>query len=88
MDTDSPSELVRKMRGLDALKDKLAQRMNSFKNDEEKREADSLIQRAFSDECEFDRKHRLELLTLVIAPNELGWYFRLRERFHRLIRHH
>lgn len=65
----------------------MASWMASFKNEEEKLEVQSLIRQAFGEECAFDRKNKLKLLTLAISPHEVSWSFKLRERIHRFIHH-
>jgi hypothetical protein len=62
------------------------QRMATFSSPKEKAEADALIKRAFNPQCEFDRKHTIMLVVLTIAPHEVSWRFKVRERIHRLLR--
>ena len=88
MPEDSLQEKFQKVLALEDLQDKIALRMNSFKSEEEKQQVNSLIRRAFSGECEFDRRHKADLITLAIAPHEVSWQFKLRERLHRYIHHH
>lgn len=85
---DTPRELMEKMDAFENLKDSIARRIAEIKTPEEQRELDSLVKRAFSDECEFDKKHKVKLLALVIAPREVSWHFKLRERLHRVLHHH
>jgi hypothetical protein len=84
---DSAHELVEKMEALERIEETVARRMATFTSEEEKREADSLIKRAFSGKCEFDHAHRAELVALAIAPDEESWQFKVRERIHRFLHH-
>jgi hypothetical protein len=84
----SPRELFKKKLALEHIQETIARRMANLTSEEARREADSLVRRAFGGGCEFDRKHQVELLTLAIAPHEVSWQFKLRERLHRLIRRH
>jgi hypothetical protein len=81
-------ELLEKIDALEDLKEAISKRMAGIQSKEEELEVNSLIQRAFNLECAFDRKHRVMLLALALAPHEVGWGFKVRERMHRLIHHH
>lgn len=68
---------------LERIKTLLATRV--FKNDREKREADNLVRRSFAtDGCDWDKRHSNQLLDLLLQPETVGAFFKLRERLHRL----
>jgi hypothetical protein len=63
----------------------LAERINTVKDENEKKELDRLARRIFAEDgCEWDKKHRAQLLTVLVEPKGLGVIFRFRERLHRL----
>jgi hypothetical protein len=55
---------------------------------EEQREIDAMTKRSFDPQCTFDRKHTELLYTLALFLETVGWYWKLRERWHRFIHHH
>ncbi len=81
-------EQLEKIDALEDLQEAISKRMAGIQSKEEELEVNSLIQRAFNLGCAFDRKHRVMLLALAIAPHEVSWRFKVRERIHRLIHHH
>ena len=60
----------------------------AFCSEEEQFEVEALTQRALHPQCSFDREHRLMLYALAVAPDQVSWSFRLRERIHRLLHKH
>jgi hypothetical protein len=68
---------------IEAINAKLA-----FSNEDEQLKVEALSNRALDPKCGFDRKHRLMIYALALAPDQVGWVFKLRERFHRLVHHH
>ena len=87
-DKESFRKLIAKMELAHQLQRTIGERLASFKSEEEKREADALITRVFAEDCAFDRKHKYALFLLAIAPQQVSWRFKLRERLHRLLHHH
>jgi hypothetical protein len=87
-DKESVRQLMEKIDAFDDLKYAIKERMASFSSPEEEAEANSFIKRAFDPQCEFDRKHKVELIALAISPHALSWHFKVRERIHRLSWHH
>jgi hypothetical protein len=83
----NPSELVEKRDALLKLKEAIDNRTAGLSK-EEALEVESLSRRALNPECAFDRKYSSMLYRLALAPAEVGWYFKFRERFHRLAHHH
>ncbi len=76
-------EALQSLEALDAIRDHLANRTFSAREEEK---ASGLIKRAFAaDGCTWDKEHRAELLALATAPEQMSVFFKLRERFHRLI---
>ena len=66
----------------------LAQVINqrlAYSNEEEQLKVEALAKRALHPECSFDRKHRLLIYALALAPDQVSWLFRLRERIHHLV---
>jgi hypothetical protein len=60
-------------------------RMESVKSEREKRALGRLVRRAFTEgKCKWDERHFGELLTLLSAPQNVGFVFRIRERIHRI----
>jgi hypothetical protein len=55
--------------------------------DEEHARVQGLWLRARHPECKFDRKHRMMIYALALAPDQTGWVFKLQERLHRLLYH-
>ncbi len=77
-------QALQSLEALDAMRDALAHR--TFKNAQERHEADNLVRRAFAtDICHWDERHRAELLTLVVKPEQVSLFFKIRDRMHRLI---
>jgi hypothetical protein len=62
----------------------LAERIETVKDEDEKKKLDHLVRRIFSHECEWDKKHQAKLMALLSAPKSAGVIFKLRERIHRL----
>jgi hypothetical protein len=60
----------------------------AFISEEEQLEVETLSNRAPHSQCDFDRKHRLMLFALALAPDQVSWSFKLRERIHRLLQGH
>jgi hypothetical protein len=85
--TKSLDELMEDREALLALKEAIEKRVANTSK-EEQMEVDSLVRRSFDPQCTFDQKHRAMLYALALTPGQVGWYFKLRERFHRLIHHH
>jgi hypothetical protein len=56
----------------------------AYCNAEERPERQNLLDRALRPQCEFDRRNRLMLYALAVAPEQVGWKFKMRERCHRL----
>jgi hypothetical protein len=86
--TQSNLESLEALESISRLKNAVANRMRAVKNETEKRELDALIKRSFSPECVFDRKHTKLLFDLAIDPQRVSWYWKLRERIHRIVHHH
>ncbi len=81
-------EALETIEALTRIEDAIRERMKTVKNETEKKELDVLIKRSFNPECAFDRKYSKELAALAIAPHEVGWFWKLRERIHRVVHHH
>jgi hypothetical protein len=81
-------ETLEVIESLSRVEAAITERMKTVKNENEKKEFDSLIKRSFDPQCAFDRKHTGLLFDLAIAPQTVSWYGKLRERFHRLVHHH
>lgn len=84
---ESLSELLEHRDALLHLKEAIAKRIENISK-EEQMEVDALVDRSFNPKCTFDRKNRHNLYHLALAPETVGWYFKLRERLHRLVHHH
>jgi hypothetical protein len=56
----------------------------TFKDARDKREADNLIGRSFATRCDWDKMHQVQLMTLALKPEEVGVFFKVRERLHRI----
>ena len=77
-------EALQSLEALDAVE--AALRNRTFRSEREKHKVDNLIRRSFaSDGCEWDKKNSIKLLTLALKPVQVGAFFWLRERFHRLV---
>ena len=83
----SVQELIAERDSLVALKEAIAKRIENISK-EEQMEADALVKRSFDPQCTFDRKNRHNLYHLALAPEQVSWYFKLRERLHRFVHHH
>lgn len=83
----SARELMEKIDAFKNIQEAVNERIAAIKTPEEEREVNSLIKRAFNDECAFDKKHKIKLIALAIFPHEVSWKFKLRERVHRFIYH-
>ena len=60
-------------------------RVKTLKSDKERGALDRLVRRAFAEgKCKWDARHASELLTLLAAPQNVGFVFRIRERIHRI----
>jgi hypothetical protein len=81
-------EALEAIEALTRIEDAIRERMKTVKNETEKKELDALIKRSFNPECAFDRKYSNQLAALAIAPHEVGWFWKLRERIHRVVHHH
>jgi hypothetical protein len=81
-------EALNQLEALCYMEDAIHERMKRVKNEAEKKELDKLIERSFQPKCAFDRKYSHELTTLAIAPREVSWHWKLRERWHRFVHHH
>jgi hypothetical protein len=96
MHADSPSpdgtrtnlESLEIIESLSRVSDAVTERMKSVKDPAEKKEIDALIARSFGPKCAFDRKHGNILFDLAIDPRQVSWYWKLRERIHRVVHHH
>ena len=74
-------EALEAIEALDAIQSALENR--TFKDDHDKREANNPVRRAFAtDACDWDKKNRIQLLTLVVKPEQVSVLFKARERFH------
>jgi hypothetical protein len=60
----------------------------AFSSEAEQLEVEALSNRALDHKCGFDRKHRLMIYALALAPDQVSWSFKLRERIHRLLHQH
>ena len=60
----------------------------AFCSEKEQLEIESLTSRALRPQCRFDRDHRLMLYALAVAPEQVSWTFKVRERIHRLFHKH
>ena len=66
----------------------LRERIATIKNEREKQVVNLLLKRAFSDACEWDRRHKGQLATLALRPKESTWIFRLQNWFHLRVHRH
>lgn len=70
---------------LDFLEHGAKDRMKALKSDKERRALDRLVRRVFAEgKCNWDARHASKLLTLLSAPQSVGFAFRIRERIHRV----
>ena len=54
----------------------------AFCNEAERPKREAFLKRAVHPECDFDREHRLMLYALALAPDQVGWGFKMRELLH------
>jgi hypothetical protein len=80
-------EIIERRDVLLGLKEAIDIRL-AYISQEEQLEVESLSNRALHPQCNFDRKHRLMLYALALAPDQVSRSFKLRERIHRLLHHH
>jgi hypothetical protein len=85
--TKSLSELTEKRDALLNLREAIEKRITNLRG-QERLEVESLSNRALNPQCAFDRKHSSTLYKLALVPNEVSWYFKLREKLHGIIHHH
>lgn len=81
---NDPGRLLQRYRALDEVERAASERMATIKDGDDKRHVENLIRRAFHPECEWDREHCTDLLTLALKPDLVGWRFRILERVHQL----
>lgn len=84
---DTLNEILEKPEVVLGLKEIVNIRL-AFCGDEEQLEVEALTSRALHPQCSFDREHRLMLYALAVAPDQVGWGFRIRERIHRIFHKH
>jgi hypothetical protein len=83
---DDPRELFKRIIALEDLQIHLRERMAELEGDEEgQRMTNWLIARAFKPRCLWDRRNRVNLLTLATSPTQAPWLFRMADRIHSLI---
>jgi hypothetical protein len=75
--------ILEKREVLLGLKEAVNERL-AYCSEQEGLRTEALLNRALNPQCSFDRENRLLLYALAIAPDKVGWSFRLRERLHRL----
>ena len=65
-------------------------RIKTIRSPAEQAEVDGLVKRAFaSDGCAWDKKNQGQLMHLIVEPQSVGAFFKIRERVHRMFcRHH
>ena len=80
-------ELRAKLENLESLKDAIQARLDNA-SEAVKLEVEALSKRAINPQCSFDRRHREELYALALFPDQASWFFKLRERIHRMVHHH
>jgi hypothetical protein len=56
----------------------------AYCNELQQLQIEALSNRALHPQCRFDREHRLMLYALALAPDQVSWTFKLRERLHRV----
>jgi hypothetical protein len=83
----SARELIEERDDLVALQEAIKKRIANI-SEEEQMEMDALVKRSLDPQCTFDRRNRRSLYCLALSPEQVGWYFKLREWLHRLIHHH
>jgi hypothetical protein len=81
------NHILEKKEVLLSLKEAVKVRL-AYSNEDEQMDVESLSNRALYPQCSFDRRHRLMILALALAPDQVTWSFRLREKLHRLIRNY
>jgi hypothetical protein len=80
---DSLDQILKKQEVIVGLKEIVWTRL-LFCSERERSEVEALSGRALNPQCSFDREHRLMLYALAVAPDQVGWSFKLKERVHRL----
>lgn len=81
-------EALNQIESLQRIRNAAAERLKTVTGPDEKREIDALTERSMSPKCAFDRKHGYFLFNLAIDPQRVSWYWKLRERIHRIVHHH
>jgi hypothetical protein len=81
-------ETLEVIEALNRIEQAARERSKAIKSPDEDKEVTMLLNRAVLPECEFDRKHSSMLAALALKPNEVSWYWKLRERVHRIVHHH
>lgn len=81
-------QVLETIEALNRVEEAVRDRSKSIKSEAEDKEVTALINRAAQPTCEFDRKHSASLFALAVKPGEVSWYFKLRERIHRVVHHH
>jgi hypothetical protein len=81
------AEIFEKRKVLLGLKGSINTKL-AFCREEEQAKIESLSNRALHPQCSFDRKHRLMIYALALAPDQVDWIFKMRERLHRLLCRH
>jgi hypothetical protein len=81
------SEFLEKREVLLGLKEAIYTRIANS-SEEAQCKIEDLSNRALHPQCRFDRKHRLMIYALAVAPDQVSWSFKLRERLHRLLHKH
>ena len=79
-------EIIQRPDVLLGLKEAIDARL-AYIGEDEQFEVETLSNRAFHPQCNFDRKHRLMLYALALVPDQVDWSFELRERIHRVFHH-
>ena len=80
------TEILEKREILAGLKEAINQRL-VYCSEDERLIVEALSNRALQPVCGWDRKHRLMLYALALAPDHVSRIFKLRERVHRLLYH-
>lgn len=80
------SEILEKGEILLGLKEAIHQRL-VYCTEDERLIVEALSNRILQPACSWDRKHRLMLYALALAPDHVSRIFKLRERVHRLLYH-
>jgi hypothetical protein len=81
-------ETLETIEALDVLEKAARERSKTIKSPAEDKEVTMLLNRAVQPECEFDRRHSARLAQLALRPDTVSWYWKLRERIHRIVHHH